>query len=78
MMAEFAAMAGSRRIEFLPLTLPQIDSQAQNPTDAREAARRRGARGERVDNGEGGGPDAPAPGAAAPLRMPACLHNQGR
>lgn len=29
MMAEFAAMAGSRRIEFLHLTLPQIDSQAQ-------------------------------------------------
>lgn len=29
MMAEFAAAAGSRRIEFLHLTLPQIDSQAQ-------------------------------------------------
>lgn len=29
MMAEFAAIAGSRRIEFLHLTLPQIDSQAQ-------------------------------------------------
>lgn len=29
MMAEFAAMAGLRRIEFLDLTLPHIDSQAQ-------------------------------------------------
>lgn len=29
MMAEFAAAAGSRRIEFLHMTLPQIDSQAQ-------------------------------------------------
>lgn len=28
LMAEFAAMVGSRRIEFLHLTLPQIDSQA--------------------------------------------------
>jgi integrase len=29
LMAEFAAMVGSRRIEFLHLTLPQIDSEAQ-------------------------------------------------
>lgn len=29
MMADLAAMAGSRRVEFLHLTLPQIDSQAQ-------------------------------------------------
>jgi integrase len=29
LMTEFAAMVGSRRIEFLHLTLPQIDSQAQ-------------------------------------------------
>lgn len=36
-MAEFAAMGGSRRIEFLHLTLPQIDSQRSQQRPAATA-----------------------------------------
>lgn len=76
LMAEFAAMAGSRRIEFLHLTPPQIDSETN--TDASEAARRHEARGEHHDHRRDGGSGAATASAAAAGRVPARLHDAGR